>query len=253
MARDVEIADGDERYRFRCASYREMSRCMNLFTKEEGTCTWIREQVRPGEVFYDVGANIGIYTVMAGRQVGASGRVLAFEPHSPTFACLIQNILANDLEDVVSPCNFALSDREGHLPFNYQSSAPGSSDSQLDSRTSGSGEAYTPQIAEFKYATTIDRLLADGAVAPPDHVKIDVDGNELLILRGMAGLMTGDKRPKSMQVEINLLGKEDLFAFMEAQGYRLALKHYTRAGQRRIDAGGDPEAYAYNAIFEPNT
>jgi FkbM family methyltransferase len=124
MARDVEIADGGERYRFRCASYREMSRCMNLFTKEEGTCTWIREQVRPGEVFYDVGANIGIYTVMAGRQVGASGRVLAFEPHSPTFACLIQNILANDLEEVVSPCNFALSDREGYLPFNYQSSAP---------------------------------------------------------------------------------------------------------------------------------
>jgi hypothetical protein len=38
---------------------------------------------------------------------------------------------------------------------------------------------------------------------------------------------------------------------MEAHGYRLALKHYTRAGQRRIDAGGDPEAYAYNAIFEP--
>lgn len=83
-------------------------------------------------------------------------------------------------------------------------------------------------------------------------MKIDVDGNELLILRGMAGLMTGDKRPLSMQVEINLHGKEDLFAFMEALGYRLALKHYTRAGLRRIETGGDPEAYAYNAIFEPN-
>ncbi len=228
-----------------------MSRCMNLFTKEAGTCSWIRETVQPGDVFYDVGANIGIYTIMAGRQVGADGQVLAFEPHSPTFACLLNNIMANDLEGIVSPCNFALSDREGHFPFNYQSSIPASSDSQLHSRRRSSGEEYTPKIAEFKFATTIDRLLEDGNTAPPDHVKIDVDGNELLILRGMAELMTGAKRPKSMQVEINLQGKEELFAFMEAHGYRLAVKHYTRAGLRRIEAGGDSEAYAYNAIFHP--
>jgi FkbM family methyltransferase len=111
MEREAEISDGEHRYRFHCGSYREMSRCMNLLTKEEGTCKRIRETVRPGEVFYDVGANIGIYTIMAGRQVGAGGQVLAFEPHSPTFACLLKNIMANGLEGIVSPCNFALSDR----------------------------------------------------------------------------------------------------------------------------------------------
>lgn len=251
LARQVEIADGSDRYRFSCGSYRELSRCMNLFVKEEGTCRWIREILRPGDVFYDVGANIGIYTVMAGHQVGPQGRVLAFEPHGPNFASLLGNIEANRLTEVVSPCSFALSDREGYFPFNYQSSAPGSSDSQLNSKRGGSGETYVPTIAEFKYATSVDRLLAEGAVPPPDHVKIDVDGNELLILQGMTGLLTGPDRPKSLQVEINLGGKEELFAFLEKQGYRVAEKHYTRAGLRRIEAGGDPEAYAYNAIFHP--
>ena len=149
LERDLEIVDGEHRYRFHCGSYREMSRCMNLFTKEEGTCSWIRETVRQGEVFYDVGANIGIYTIMAGRQVGADGQVLAFEPHGPTFTCLLNNIMANDLEQIVAPCNFALSDREGFFPFNYQSNAPGSSDSQLHSRRRGSGEEYTRTIAEL--------------------------------------------------------------------------------------------------------
>lgn len=251
MARDVEVVGADRTYRFRCGSFRELSRCISLFTKEAGTCQWIEETVAPGDVFYDVGANIGIYTIMAARRVGARGRVVAFEPHGANFACLLDNIAANAMDAIVTPCNFALGDRRGFFPFNYSSSAPGSSNSQLLSRVDSSGAAFTPEIAEFKFATTVDDLVAAAELAAPQHVKIDVDGNELLILRGMAKLLSSPDRPKSLQVEINLGAKDDLFAFMRDSGYRLVTKHYTRTGLRKIEAGGDPEAYAYNAIFEP--
>jgi FkbM family methyltransferase len=61
-------------------------------------------------VIYDVGANIGIYTIPAAKLVGATGRVYAFEPHSINFATLLLNIKANSLGAVVSGCNFALHD-----------------------------------------------------------------------------------------------------------------------------------------------
>lgn len=251
MVRDIEVVDADGAYRFRCGSFRELSRCMSLFTKEAGTCQWIKEAAAPGDVFYDVGANIGIYTVLAARKVGETGKVFAFEPHGANFASLLDNIMINDLADVVVPCSFALADQDGYFPFNYLSNAPGSSESQLSARHRSTGEAYTPAIAELKFAATLDQLIAGGHLVPPDHVKIDVDGNELLILRGMSELLSGGRRPRSLQIEINQRYKEELFAFMEQHGYALERKHYTRTGLRKIEAGGDPEAYGYNAVFRP--
>ncbi len=249
LARDMEIVDGEHRYRFRCSSYREMSRCMTLFVKEEGTCNWIKDEVQPGDVFFDVGANIGIYTILAARRVGAEGRVFAFEPHGANFACLIDNIVINDLQDVVTPCSFALGPAPGFFPFNYVSNTPASSDSQLSTLHLSSEETYVPTISEFKYASAVDDLIAAGALVAPHHVKIDVDGNELLILRGMTNLLTGPDRPKTLQVEINMRAKDQLYAFMEDSGYAVDHKHYTRTGLKKIAAGGDPEAYAYNAVF----
>ena len=49
--REVEILDGESRYRFRCQNYIEFARCMKMFIKEPGTCEWIKTQVEPGDVF----------------------------------------------------------------------------------------------------------------------------------------------------------------------------------------------------------
>jgi hypothetical protein len=65
MTVTVEVRDGDRRYRFQCENLREYSHCVKMFVKEPGTCRWIKEAVKPGQVFYDIGANIGVYTVMA--------------------------------------------------------------------------------------------------------------------------------------------------------------------------------------------
>ena len=81
-------------------------------------------------------------------------------------------------------------------------------------------------------------------------IKIDVDGNELLILHGMQNLLTGPKPPRTLQIEINQRHKPELFALMQRVGYSFTLRHDTLSGQKAIAAGQDPEAIGYNAIFE---
>ena len=165
--RDVEIADGDAHYRFRCGNLTELTRCMSLFTKEAGTCEWIRNEVGPGDVFYDIGANIGIYTVLAAHRTGGEGRVFAFEPHAGNFARLLEHIEINGLQDSVVACSFALYDEPGFFPFNYSSNTVGTANSQLSTMLDGDGSEYRPVVSETKYATTIDSLLDSATIEAP--------------------------------------------------------------------------------------
>ena len=253
LIRDVEVLDNDNRYRFRCENLWELTRSMSLFTKEPGTCEWIRNEVAQGEVFYDIGANIGIYSILAAFRVGNNGKVYAFEPHSVNFSRLATNIVANGLHQIIVPCNFALNDVDGYFPFNYSSLEGASADSQLGTVQGAHENEYRPEVSELKSAASVDGLIEAGTVRPPHHVKLDVDGNELLILRGMERLLKGDSRPKSVQIEINKRDKERIVPFMEKHGYELAHKHYTASGMKLIKKGGDPEDYTYNAIFRPHS
>ena len=61
-----------------------------MFVKESGTCEWIKNDIGPGDVFFDIGANIGIYSILAANRVGKTGKVYAFEPHSGNFTRLLR-------------------------------------------------------------------------------------------------------------------------------------------------------------------
>ena len=88
-----------------------------------------------------------------------------------------------------------------------------------------------------------------GVVRPATHVKLDVDGNELLVLRGMRALLGSDRRPRTLQVEISVRHKEELLAYVAGIGYELAEKHFTMLGKKQLAAGADPESLPYNAVF----
>lgn len=246
LTQDVEIDAGENVYRFRCETVRELNRCLKVFAKEPGTLDWIRTEMKPGQVFYDIGANIGVYTVLAAHRVGAAGRVYAFEPHGPNFARLLANVACNRLEGVVVPCSLALNDRSGYLDFTYDSAAPGTSNSQLGERATAAGASQG--LIELKPAAAIDDLLVGGTMPAPHHVKIDVDGNEHLILRGMAGLLASDRRPLSIQVELNEPHAAATTRMLEAGGYVLAARHYTRSAARRRESGEETQD-GCNGVF----
>ena len=249
LTRHIHISDGPYDYRFRCETVREFNRCLKIFLKEPGTVDWIDKNVKSGEIFYDIGANIGVYTILAASRTGKNGRVYAFEPHGANFARLIDNITANNLQQIVFPNNFALHNKEGVFPFHYKSGAVGTSDSQLSGSHDVTRDENETLISELKYATTIDHLIDSGEIKAPHHIKIDVDGNEILILEGMGDLLSGPHRPLTIQVEMNDPHKNQIMEFMKDHQYRLAHKHYTRSQSKKTKEGSDPEALGYNAIF----
>jgi FkbM family methyltransferase len=252
LVRNVQVYDGEHAYTFRCESAVDVWRARTLLVKEQGTVQWIRSEIRAGDVFYDIGANIGIYVPLAAKAVGAQGKVYAFEPHVVNVHSLLHNVHINGLEGVVEVLSCALNDTEGFFDFNYHSFVSGSSMSQLNDRRDDKNREFRPVFTERKYATTIDHLVGKGVLRPADHIKIDVDGNEMLVLRGMRQLLGSARKPKSIQVEVNLRYKDALFQYMQECGYAIAQRHYTAAGKVELASGADPEAIAYNAIFKPD-
>lgn len=253
LVQQIDVDDGQFHYRFRCETPYEVWRARTMLEKEEGTVRWIRGSVRPGEVFYDIGANIGLYTLLAGKRVGRQGMVYAFEPHVANVQSLLYNVSQNELAGHVKIMSCALGDQEGFFDFNYYAAQPGTSMSQLHDTRDSDDRQFQPVFAEYKYAATIDGLIAQGSIRPADHIKIDVDGNELLIVRGMRALLSSAKPPKTVQVEINARHKQQLYQLMNELGYLLSEKHFTMSGKKQIASGHDPESIGYNAVFRKAT
>lgn len=241
---------------FACSSDLERYRVETLETKEPGTVKWIKEYCQPGDTFYDVGANIGLYTILAAIQVGPSGQVYAFEPHSINFVSLLKNLVLNNLANVVSPISCGLSDSDKIDTFNYKSLGSGTSDSQIGTNLDMKERIFEPAFKETKICLAVDTLVFHYQLPSPTHVKIDVDGNEMLILRGMARLLSSPRKPRSVQVEINRRYREEIFSFMTSVGYRLVTKHYTASGLKKLEKAQSNPKYnqdliPFNAVFAP--
>jgi FkbM family methyltransferase len=205
--------------------------------------------MKPGDVFYDIGANIGVFSIQAARRVEPHGKVYAFEPHSANFARLVENVICNRLQGVVVSCNIPLHSREGFAYFLYESTTPGTANGQLSAILTAGDSRAPAMMSELKYATSIDRLIERGRIVPPHHVKIDIDGNELEVLQGMIRLLQSPQRPRTLQVELNGHRNEEIVTLMQGLGYRLNVKHYSRSAARRMTQSAVEPTSGCNAVF----
>jgi FkbM family methyltransferase len=246
LTKVVSIDGGDGAYRFACANRQEVLRAKTLFVKEEGTCSWLRETLREGDVFFDIGASIGLYTLIAARALAGKGRVYAFEPQVANFEHLCTNLLLNETGPAVVPLSIALNDEEGLFDFNYAIWSPGASASQLIDRSS-----VQAGLSELKYAAPVDQLVERGWLPAPTVLKLDVDGREPQILKGMARLFASARRPRSIQVEIQKGDKGDVVPLMQSMGYRMGHHHLTMGGKSKMARGKTLAEIAYNAVFVP--
>jgi len=248
----LSVAVDDFSLAFVCHGPMEEMRVRSLLVKEEGTIDWLRQYVLPGEVFLDVGANIGLYSLVAAKRVGAGGRVFSIEPHAVNVISLMQNIAANNLQDRINVICTALHNSSGVFEFNYYSLEPGSAMSQLGETKDGYEQDFVPVMKELKLATSIDDLVARQSMPPPNHVKIDVDGNERLVIEGMMNLLQSPARPRSVQVEVNKRDRDELFALFTQARYTQTQVHYTAAGKVALARGDDAVEIPCNAVFEPD-
>jgi FkbM family methyltransferase len=150
--------------------------------------------LKPGDVFVDVGANIGLYSVLAAGLVGAKGRVIAFEPSRRTYLRLLENVRRNRFQNVEC-VNAALSDVSGTTRL-YAGGPDMDAWNSLSQSTNGRSPA-----AEEISTTTWDEYSAKHALE--DRVtlmKIDVEGWETAVLRGARRALGGQNAP-ILQVE----------------------------------------------------
>jgi len=151
--------------------------------KEPGTCRWI-ESFRPGDVFYDVGANVGAYTLVAAKYFDGQVRVYAFEPSAVNFSQLLRNLALNNCGDTVMPLPIALAEATRPEVFNYRSAVRGAALHSLGAPTSDTGPEFVPAFRQRLLAYSLDDAVDRYELEPPSHIKIDVDGGESRILAG---------------------------------------------------------------------
>jgi FkbM family methyltransferase len=142
------------------------------------------ERLRPGMVFYDLGANIGFFSLLAARLVGATGRVFSFEPDAEVAARLRRNVELNEFSNitVVEAGVWSASENVRFVPSDATSPERGTGTFLAD-------ENQTPGTQTRCIA--LDDFIRTAPV--PDAIKCDVEGAELEALRGASGLFQAQR------------------------------------------------------------
>jgi len=172
---------------------------------EEYAFKRLTELVEPGAVFIDIGANIGRYTFPIAKLVGKDGIVIAIEPDPVSFRALIRGIELNKLKNVVA-LNVALGDRNDStiLCQKYATATP-----SIIEREKCRSFVEVPM-------ETLDNIVKKLKISRIDVVKIDVEGAEMKVLRGMVDTIRRFK--PYMLVEVRSYNVNEFERLMGALG-----------------------------------
>lgn len=176
-------------------------RVQTLYTKEPDTIEWLHK-MKPGEVLFDVGANMGQYSLLAAQR---GIRVHAFEPESQNFALLVKNVIVNNISDLVTAWPLAFSHQLSVDILHLSSLIAGGSCHAFGKSIDFHGTERAFPYSQGSVAWTMDAFASKFGY--PDYIKIDVDGFEHLVV---AGGPSAIQHAKSVLIEINSLYKEHM-------------------------------------------
>jgi FkbM family methyltransferase len=148
-------------------------------TYEEENQRLLQEHLRHGDVVYDVGANVGFFTLLGSRLVGTGGRVVAFEPFPVALEYLNRHLELNGIDNV-TVIEAAVSEAARRASFREDPVI-------TMGRLVEGGDLEVDVVS-------LDEIYIEGELPPPDLIKIDVEGEELKVLRG-ASLLLRDREP----------------------------------------------------------
>lgn len=172
-------------------------RAKTFSTKEPETLEWI-DSIPKNNVLWDVGANIGLYSVYAAKKRNC--RVWAFEPSVFNLELLARNIFINGLTEEVCIVPVALSDRLGFSKMRLTTTTLGGALSTFGQDFGWDGKAIR-QVFEFKtIGLSMEDAMQKLAIPIPDYIKMDVDGLEHFILKGGSVILS---TIKGILIEVN--------------------------------------------------
>ena len=157
--------------------------------------TLVRRILEPGDVFWDVGANIGFYSMLASIYVGNSGHVIAFEPGKIAYSALEKNVKLNGFLNI-KPYNFAVSNAYGKEML-YSSGDVAFGEATIIKKQS---QEYS-NIETCK-VIALYQFMKENKLNTPTFIKIDVEGSEVNVLEGAEEILCSEK-PPMLLVEMN--------------------------------------------------
>jgi FkbM family methyltransferase len=171
------------------------------------------------EVFWDIGANVGYFTLVAATALKERGQIIAFEPGKNAYARLKENISLNPY-GIIKAYPIAVSDREGEAVLHVSGDIADSSASLFQA-------SHSQTRQEVCRTSSLDHFLMAEGLRPPTLIKLDAEGAELAVLQGAKKLISRSPPMFLMEMEEKTLqaagaSKAAIQHFLESYGYRAA-------------------------------
>lgn len=200
-------------YCFYLARKNDSNIYLNPYFHEYDVASFVANNLKEGDVFFDVGAHCGLYTIIASKRVGAKGMVVSIEPNPENISYLIKNIKMNDLGNVIIIPK-ALGQKEGKIKLFYRSGATALTSYEMQNRF----------ICFEAEQVTLDAIIKELKINHIKMVKIDTEGYDEQVLRGGQRAL---QKTKYVIVELNT---SDLRRILLNMGFNL----YTSQPSRYI-------------------
>ncbi|MFC1760448.1 FkbM family methyltransferase [Planctomycetota bacterium] len=186
---------------------RPFQRAQGLLESEPETIRWI-DSFEEDTVFYDVGANVGTYSLYAGT-VKKNVKVYSFEPFSANYFLLNKNIELNQLNKSVTGFPIAIAGESKIDLLHMKTTDIGTAEKQFGTNDDYLGGTFDSVFEQGMVGCSITDLVNRHEFKFPNYIKIDVDGLEEEIVVGSKDVFT-DKRLKSVLIELSMKRKEEL-------------------------------------------
>ena len=218
--------DSDFEYRVR----------LHSFSKEPDTVDWINSFFFRGETFFDIGANVGAYSLLACKHLKGDINVYAFEPAYFNFSQLCKNINVNKCQKGIVPVPVALAKHTRIEDLHYRTMVSGSAEHVLGMARHYDNTDFIPAHSQPVLSFSLDDFVHQWRLPTPNHIKIDIDGNELDVLSGMAEILCSpslttimieiDARKNHHSLISELLSKNGLFERSTYQSNYLFVREF---------------------------
>jgi FkbM family methyltransferase len=213
---------------------------------DERGIRFLKKHLKKDSVFVDIGANIGCYTLIASKIVGAHGRVYAFEPIKSIFDKLKFNLQLNELQNVVAEKK-ALYEKTDLLKLHL------SSDENLGMSSIFRHDTESGSI-EFVEAVSLDEYILAKDFNKLDFIKIDIEGSELFALKGMQNAISKYKPIIMIEISEDVLKNTsvkstDIVNFIKGFNY---IQMAISLNGDTIDINEAAENNYFNFVFYPS-
>lgn len=214
----VDVKTRSKTMRFFCPGQIPIWRANTFYEKEPETVDWI-DSFKNNSIFFDVGANVGLYSIYAGIN---NHTVLAIEPMADNYFILQKNVNINKLQNVSAYCA-CLYDKMLIDTLKIRNDGYGQAENSFDEPVGTFEEYYKPLYLQGVIGLPLDHF--SEKIGFPRYIKIDVDGHELKVLHGSSKTLSHPEL-KSILIELNSQASnyQEICSLIKKHGFTLQKK-----------------------------